>query len=596
MALADSLKHVHSLYQNKQFDQALAALRPVLAQHTNAPDAWRLAGMISRATGQLDQAEQSLRHALSLQAANPETLNTLGSLMRDRLREFEAERFYREALDRAPGHPSVKTNLCRLLLAQQRPLDVIQLTQGMTQKDQAALWRLRAEALLALGRAEFALSAFDQSLALEPASPVGMQGWVRALLELGKIADAAAVAEAHAPSSIRFAVLLVRALVEQGNWQQATELALATVARNHDASDACFAAAQLLWMQGETTALDELLQRVTTSSSTAGALLTCAEVRRSIGDIAAAYELIDLSDKRYGVSARAACVRNNTALEEGNLALALQAGELAYTLGEQDIHCRAAFVQSLLVNGNAARALPLIEETLEKAPYHQLWLALWNDSLRQLGDSRHGWLLDYDKMVRSVRLSAPAGYADIASFNDALARALKPLHQAKRHPLDQSLLDGSQTSLDLRFVDDPVIRQFLDSVRIAIADYVGNLPSEASHPLYGRRDLSAAPTAMWSVRLQPGGRHVNHIHSQGWLSSAYYVEIPPSDPGDPQAGSLQLGNPRYPTPGTQVERSIPAVPGTLVLFPSYAWHGTVPAQTGTRLSIAFDITPQSDLL
>jgi tetratricopeptide (TPR) repeat protein len=596
MSLTETLQRIYALYRNKQFDQAQAALRPVLTQYSNSADAWRLAGMLSRALGKPEQAEQSLRYSLSLQQGHPETLNTLGSLMRDQLREFDAESCYREALAAAPQNVAVKTNLCRLLLAQQRPLDVITLTQDLSGKAAPALWRLRAEALLAIGRAELAVIAFDRSLSLEPNSAAGMQGWVRALFELGRLKDAAAVAEAHAAGSVSFSLLLVRACVEQGDWARATELAVQLAEQNPDVGRATFLAAQLLWMQGETAALETLLQGSVDRTKAPGTLLTSAEVRRSMGDTDAAHALVDRCDARFGPSARAACVRNNTALETGDLALALASGEQAFALAPQDIHCRASYVQALLVNGEAGRALPVIEETLERAPNHQLWLALWGDSLRQLGDERQHWLTDYGRMVAPIRLRTPTGYADMAAFNTALAEVLTPLHQAERHPLDQSLIDGSQTSMDLRFVDSPVIRAFLEAVREAITFHVAGMPDDASHPLYRRKDVLAAPTAVWSVRLAPGGRHVNHIHSQGWLSSAYYVDVPPEDGDDPNSGALQLGEPRYATPGTAVERRIAAQPGNLVLFPSYTWHGTVPSRTGSRLSIAFDITPQSDLL
>jgi len=163
------------------------------------------------------------------------------------------------------------------------------------------------------------------------------------------------------------------------------------------------------------------------------------------------------------------------------------------------------------------------------------------------------------------------------------------------HPLDQSLKLGSQTHIDLRFVGDPVIQAFINIIQDAVEQYVDALPQDDTHPLYRRRSGRARPSGMWSVRLEPDGRHVNHVHPQGWLSSAYYVAVPPPDPEAPDAGALQLGLPRYPTPGATAERLIPAVAGTLVLFPSYMWHGTVPARTGTRLTIAFDVTPQDSL-
>ena len=38
-------------------------------------------------------------------------------------------------------------------------------------------------------------------------------------------------------------------------------------------------------------------------------------------------------------------------------------------------------------------------------------------------------------------------------------------------------------------------------------------------------------------------------------------------------------------------RMVQPLPGRLVLFPSYLWHGTVPFEGGERLTIAFDVRP-----
>jgi hypothetical protein len=93
----------------------------------------------------------------------------------------------------------------------------------------------------------------------------------------------------------------------------------------------------------------------------------------------------------------------------------------------------------------------------------------------------------------------------------------------------------------------------------------------------------------WSVRLAGGGHHVEHIHLEGWLSSAFYVALPETKA---PAGWLTLGQPpadlNLDLPPL---RTIEPKPGRLVLFPATMWHGTVPFAKGERLTIACDVAP-----
>jgi predicted 2-oxoglutarate/Fe(II)-dependent dioxygenase YbiX len=94
----------------------------------------------------------------------------------------------------------------------------------------------------------------------------------------------------------------------------------------------------------------------------------------------------------------------------------------------------------------------------------------------------------------------------------------------------------------------------------------------------------------WSVRLEAMGRHSNHVHPQGWISSAFYVAVPESLTGE--QGWLTLGE-------AQSELNVDLPPirrvapkqGQLVLFPSMMWHGTLPFSSGERMTVAFDVAP-----
>jgi Putative 2OG-Fe(II) oxygenase len=109
-------------------------------------------------------------------------------------------------------------------------------------------------------------------------------------------------------------------------------------------------------------------------------------------------------------------------------------------------------------------------------------------------------------------------------------------------------------------------------------------------PVRSRNTGNYAFRGLWSVKLHPNGYHIDHVHPQGWLSSACYVETV-KDNG--REGWIKFGQPGVPTtPALEAEHFEKPEPGLLVLFPSYMWHGTVPfSGDQTRLTFAFDIVP-----
>ena len=157
--------------------------------------------------------------------------------------------------------------------------------------------------------------------------------------------------------------------------------------------------------------------------------------------------------------------------------------------------------------------------------------------------------------------------------------------------MGQSLRQGTQTSQSLTRSDDPAIRAFFAAIDAPIRAYIAML-AERDDDLGRRVTTGYRFTGAWSVRLRPGGRHVSHIHQLGWISSAFHVQLPSAvDHG--HEGWLKFGEPGMPTrPRLEAEHFVKPKAGTLVLFPSYMWHGTVPfSGSEPRLTIAFDAVP-----
>ena len=184
-------------------------------------------------------------------------------------------------------------------------------------------------------------------------------------------------------------------------------------------------------------------------------------------------------------------------------------------------------------------------------------------------------------------------YASIGAFNEALRDSLNRLHVLETHPLDQSLRHGSQTTRSLLTVNDPVIRQYLRALEEPIRAYIATM-KKPDHPWSGRKSENFRLSGCWSVKLKPNGYHVNHLHPEGWISSAYYVSLPDvAKSGETQEGWIKFGEPPFDASLKQpVRRTIQPAPGRLVLFPSYMWHGTVPFRSGDeRMTIAMDAVP-----
>ena len=72
------------------------------------------------------------------------------------------------------------------------------------------------------------------------------------------------------------------------------------------------------------------------------------------------------------------------------------------------------------------------------------------------------------------------------------------------------------------------------------------------------------------------------------------MAVPPeTDNRETCNGWLKFGEPSLNLPlKNPIRRAVQPLPGRLVLFPSYMWHGTVPLKASVpRTTIAFDVAP-----
>ncbi|MGZ8369874.1 MAG: putative 2OG-Fe(II) oxygenase [Caulobacteraceae bacterium] len=247
---------------------------------------------------------------------------------------------------------------------------------------------------------------------------------------------------------------------------------------------------------------------------------------------------------------------------------------------------------ALLGLGQPEQVAQLATRLHQAAPNEQQILSRLGTALRMLGDDLYPVLYDYQTLVRPSLLDTPAGWPSLEAYLADLASALKALHAFQTHPFDQSLRHGSQTAADLKRSDDPAIKAFFHAIDRPIRDYMV-AAGVGRDPLRRRNTGAYAIAGIWSVMLRPNGFHVDHVHPEGWLSSACYIELPGAVEAGGREGWIKFGEPGVPTtPKLEPEHFVKPEPGMLVLFPSYMWHGTVPfSGDQPRLTVAFDVIP-----
>jgi tetratricopeptide (TPR) repeat protein len=299
------------------------------------------------------------------------------------------------------------------------------------------------------------------------------------------------------------------------------------------------------------------------------------------------------------------------ATDPGDIVAATGAASTLMVLGRYD-EASAAFDAALsrhsdpdLLSGAAEvallcldpeKALDLCRQALTLDRYHQRAISNMSVGLRLLGDERDEALNLYDSLVQIFDLEPPQGFSSMEDFNAELCASLDQQHPKMRTHLNQSLRNGTQTHGNLFGSGQVLVDKIEARINEALQGYVAGLKQDDSHPFLSRRGRALRYGGSWSSRLVDCGFHVNHIHPSGWISSCYYAGVPDVVKDDKaRQGWIQFGESchiqlaeKNPPP----RRAVQPVPGRLVLFPSYMWHGTVPFHDTTpRTTIAFDAVP-----
>lgn len=557
-----ALKRAQQLLRAGNPREAADLLRPLLAGGLVHADAYLLFAQACRATGLPDGARKALNAAINLDPNAPVGWAALGELLEE------------------------TGDLATALVARRRLADL--------DSDVAEAWLALGNLLLRIGDAAGAEEPLRRALEIESGSIRAGHALALALrmqdrAEEGIAVTAPLAARADAPAQT--GALHGHLLGDLGRFDEAVDQYRSVLVRHPDTVDAHETLARLLPQLGRggealdsyTTALTRLGDRNLWRS----AIFTARSLRRW----EACLQWSEAARWRFPDDRQIAVAHADALAATGEIAKALAlidplTGSDAMA-AMQAAHWRLASRDPQAAEKHALAATRL-------APDDQTGWAYLATCWRLLEDPREAWLIDYDRHVTTMMLEPPAGYSDLAGFMADLRAALDAAHVTTAHPDDQSLRQGTQTRGHLFMGRDPTVRALSHALHRQIEAWLATLPKDANHPFLRRNTGRIGFKHSWSVRLNSSGYHVSHIHQDGWLSSAFYVALPPEmEAASEEAGVLRFGVPDD-TLGLDLppRRVVRPEVGKLALFPSYVWHGTTPfASDQPRMTVAFDALP-----
>ena len=445
------------------------------------------------------------------------------------------------------------------------------------------MWQHLGLARRALQDSAGAHQAFAKAVQLSPDSPLIAHSLAQTALEAGYPAISSFNrARLLAPNDGSVALGRIAALFAHGLGAEGCAQLAAMLEQSLGWIEGHLALARLIAQVAPGQPIDASLRRAVVAFPAAGALWqSLLRVLLEARNYPEALAAIDQARKALGPGAELDRIEAICRSELGE-------ADLAQTLFDHlpfpaDGEAAVWPIRNFIRLGRYDEACLLAEQEFEGHGAAALWpyrALLW----RLLQDERWQWLEGDPRLIQSYDLTSQLG--PIAQ----LADILRGLHRSGGEPLDQSVRGGTQTDGNLLARAEPEIRRLRSALLAAAQDYVARLPApDAAHPMLLSRRAPLHVAGSWSVRLAARGFHADHVHQQGWISSACYLVVPPADPALPEGGQLAFGECRGLLPDHKAFRTETPSPGKLVLFPSIMWHGTRPFGSGERMTVAFDI-------
>lgn len=572
-------------------------LGPIMPRLGSDAEALHLMGLIKRTTGHLLEAERYFRSAVAYSLNDGGYYNDLAVVLQALGQRDEAMRLYRAALALTPQASAVRVNMIRCLEesddlegAEREALAFVAAQPGPES------WLLLSQVHRSMERHEEALTSASEALKIGPRMRGVQFNYAIGLDKLGRTRESLELYKklaTHSLDSIELALNLARAHYAEGQHKEAEAALEAGLEKWPNSTALHTALARVRALRGDAdNATARLEEQIAARPQDVGLRLACIDALHRAGRYDKALEVTN-SALALAPDHQALLTAHGVMLDElGQPAEGLVSLRRVAELAGHTAASLRNMLSTLIRAGQAEEALRITRALLQKQPDEQYLIATEALASRVLRDPAYRALYDYDRYVRRYDIPAPRNFFTVENFNATFASVLRRQHRITAHPFDQTLHNGSQTPRTLLGLDDPAVAAFKGSMDQTVRDYISRLRAEEDDPVGRRKRDRYRFAGLWSTRLENGGAQPNQVHDNGWITGIYCVAYAPAErPANPHAGWMKLGEPNRTVDNCFAERVIEPKVGTLVLFPSYMWHGVIAFEGSERLTATFDIVP-----
>ena len=551
------------------------------------PQAYRDIALAAERAGDIDGARRAMAEAVGAFPHDAPLANSAGNLAMRANDAAAAERLFARAADMAPGELEYALNrsIALFRLGDYRTAVALLEPHEAKGRSSARYCSARGAAERAAGNLECAARWYDLCIALDKAHARGLHGRARVAIERGE--DTACERFERAlvvsPSDADLWLGKAQALDVEGDPAAAREIAEALVAQAPQWHEGLRFLAQLRLAAGESDWAGHYAEATRKFPDDPSLRAAHATLLAGLDRFAEAAEIAGAARARFPDDPHFALLE---AVHAGSAGDDDRAGRIFAKLALDTAERRVHEARHWIRLSQPERASDLLDAALAEQPGSIAGWALRGIVWRLLGDPRDEWLHGQPGLVALLPL------ADGDALLPEVIPLLHRLHDASPLPLGQSLRGGSQTRGILFQRREPELARLEAAIVATLETYRAQLPArDAAHPLLRHREARWRLEGSWSVRLTGGGdHHTAHIHPQGIVSSALYLEVPAAQGDDPQAGWLEIGRP---PPDLRLDlpplRTIEPSAGHLALFPSTLYHGTRPFAAARRMTVAFDV-------
>lgn len=551
----------------KEFKQAAALLGKVARAQPNNAQAHFNHAVVCREIGDLKAAASAFGRAIAIRPDYAAAQFQLGVTLSQLKQLNLAVEAYRRAIELEPGNIEALSNCAVALKDLRRFNDSLALYRRAIalQPNHAGLNYNFGLALESTERFEQAAAAFRKAADINPNLTLAHSSLARCMSRLGQHEEAVVHyrrALALKPGSAELESKLALALHATGAFEEAIEIHHRAIERSPD-SETCLCAL------GET-------------------LTACGRHEEAIKAFDRAIEL------KPGY--HEAISKKGLALEELGRATEITSDlRRALDSKPESADLAMSLARALLQSGDPEGALEVCDSCLSRHPGLTTALAYRALALREVEKTVAARaLVDLEGLIQPLSIPKPNNFQSMTAFNEALARHILSHPTLMRDPPGHATKSGRHTG-ELLIDPQGPIADLAQAINAAVMNYMQQHPKVPDHPFLARQPKNWTLN-IWSVVLEAQGHQIPHIHPAAWLSGVYYVKLPEivARSGNDHAGWIEFGRPsaNLNCTATPELRDIQPEEGSMVLFPAYFYHRTLPFDTdGMRISIAFDVLP-----